>query len=127
MVVSAAGGEPTPLTTVNSENDEMDHLWPDMTPDGRAVLFTVWSGSVETAQIAVVSLATGEQTTLTVGTQPRYATTGHIVFAREASLWRAPFDVETLVLTGPAVPVLEDLQVNSVHFDRWWTAAALVT
>ena len=66
MVVSAAGGEPTPLTTVNSENGEMDHLWPDMTPDGRAVLFTVWSGSVETAQIAVVSLATGEQTTLTV-------------------------------------------------------------
>ena len=113
MQVSSAGGDPSPLTTVDTDNGEVDHLWPEMTPDGRAVLFTVWSGSVETAQVAVVSLETGDRTTLTGGTQPRYAPTGHILFARQNSLWRAPFDADTLALTGPAAPVLEPLQVNN--------------
>ena len=113
MQVSSAGGDPSPLTTVDTDNGEVDHLWPEMTPDGRAVLFTVWSGSVETAQIAVVSLETGDRTTLTGGTQPRYAPTGHILFARQNSLWRVPFDADTLALTGPAAPVLEPLQVNN--------------
>ena len=112
MQVSSAGGDPSPLPTVDTDNGEVDHLWPEMTPDGRAVLFTVWSGSVEMAQIAVVSLETGDRTMLTGGTQPRYAPTGHILFARQNSLWRAPFDASTLVLTGPAAPVLEPLQVN---------------
>ena len=65
------------------------------------------------AQVAVVSLQSGARTTLTTGTQARYLPTGHILFARENSLWRAPLDADAFALRGPAAPVLEPLAVNA--------------
>ena len=117
--VSADGGTPTPLTTPNSEAGETEHRWPEVLPDGRAALFTVWSGSLRAASVALVSLETGEQRTLTDGTSPRYASSGHIVFARPGSLWAIPFDARRLDTQGSPVPLIEDLQVNSggaAHF-----------
>ena len=84
-------------------------------PAGGAVLFTVWSGSLDTAQIAVVSLETGDRQMLVGGTYPRYARTGHIVFARRNSLWAIPFDADRLEVTGAAVPVIEGVRVNEVN------------
>ena len=39
--VSADGGEPTPLTIPSDTRNEYDHLWPEILPDGRSLLFTV--------------------------------------------------------------------------------------
>ena len=72
----------------------------------------MWSGTLEASQIAVLSLDTGERKTLTQGTYPRYVPSGHIVFAREASLWAVPFDVERLELTGTAVPMVDGVWVS---------------
>ncbi len=117
--VSAAGGEPQALTTL--ADGENGHYRPHFLPGGKALLFTVWSGSLETAQIAVLSLDSGEYRTLVGGTYPRYAPSRHIVFAREASLWAVPFDVEALEVTGTPVPVTEGVQVDigfgSAQFD----------
>ncbi len=117
--VSASGGEPQALTTLAEGED--GHYRPHFLPGGKALLFTIWSGSLETAQIAVLSMDTGEYRTLVGGTCPRYAPSGHIVFAREASLWVVPFDLEELEVTGDPVPVVEDLQVDigfgSAQFD----------
>ena len=110
MQVSASGGVPEPLTTL--ENSESGHRWPDVLPGGKAVLFTPYSGNLETARIAVQSLETGERRMLVVGTHPRYAPTGHIVFARANSLWAVPFDSDRLEVTGEPTPVLEEVQVN---------------
>ena len=41
--VSAAGGEPTVLTTPDAAHGEVDHLFPSVLPGGRAVLFTITS------------------------------------------------------------------------------------
>ena len=54
--VPAAGGMPERLTTVDPGKGEQDHWWPEVLPDGRAVVFTSWSGSLAQAQIAAVSL-----------------------------------------------------------------------
>ncbi len=43
---------------------------------------------VEAGQIFVLSLETEERKILVDGTYPRYSPTGHIVFARENSLFR---------------------------------------
>ena len=107
MKVSAAGGVAEPVTTVDADQGEVGHWWPDVLPDGNAVLFTVWSTSLDDARIAVQSLDTGEQRMLVDGTNPRYAATGHIIFARDGSLWAVPFDVDALEVTGPVTPVLE--------------------
>ena len=113
MKVSAAGGVAEPVTTVDADQGEAGHGWLDVLPDGKAVLFTVWSTSLDDARIAVRSLETGEQRVLVDGTSPRYAPTGHIIFGRDGSLWAVPFDVDALEVTGPITPVLEGVQINT--------------
>ena len=51
---------------------------------------------------------------------PRYAESGHIVFAREGNLLAVPFDLATLQVTGAEVPVLENVNhsVKTGHSQR---------
>ncbi len=48
------------------------------------------------------------------GTYPRYADTGHLVFAREDSLWAMSFDAGKREVTGTPVPMMEDVSVVSI-------------
>ena len=82
-------------------------------PNGKGVLFEgADEPSVNT--LNVLSLDNGERRTLvTTGTNPHYVATGHILFARDGSLFAVPFDVDGLRLTGPERPILEDLRVES--------------
>ena len=112
--VSSGGGVPEILTTPDPEQREFGHLWPVLLPNGRAVLFAIDTGEgFDNALIAVQSLETGERKSpLEGGTAPRYAPTGHIVYAREDKLLAVPFDLEDLVVTGHPIPVLENVAVN---------------
>ena len=112
--VSSGGGMPEILTTPDPEQREFGHLWPELLPNGRAVLFAIDTGEgFDNALIAVQSLETGERKVLLEGgTAPRYAPTGHIVYAREDKLLAVPFDLEDLVVTGHPIPVLENVAVN---------------
>ena len=88
---------------------------PQLMPDGDSVLFSettsvldseVWSW--DGAQIVVQTLSTGERTVLPLaGSDARYLPTGHIVFAREESLFAVPFDPNRLMVTGGTVPVAQ--------------------
>ena len=62
--VSAAGGPMTVLTRPDRAQGEADHLWPEMLPGGRAVLFTITAltGGLDAAQVAVLDLQTGTRT-----------------------------------------------------------------
>ncbi|MEE8350561.1 MAG: hypothetical protein V3R94_13400, partial [Acidobacteriota bacterium] len=112
MQVSASGGEPEQLTVPADEGER--HNWPEFLPDGRAVLFTIsQQGPISDKRIAVLSLETLTQHVLENGTDAHFASSGHLVFARETSLWAAPFDIETLELTGESTLMLENVQVNS--------------
>ncbi len=112
--VSAAGGIPQPAIAGNlvPVRSVGGYMWPDILPGSKAVLFTIFSGVVDTAQIAVQSLETGDRRILVAGTYPRFTPTGHIVFARSGSLWAVPFDADRLELTGEPVPVVEGVQVD---------------
>ena len=110
MRVAAVGGEPTALTTVEQSEGPVIHSWPEVLPDGRGVLFTAWSGSDETSQIVALNLETGEQEVLiSGGTSPRYASSGHLLYAAAGSVWAVPFDIDDLEVTGDSVPVLENV------------------
>ena len=71
----------------------MSHRWLDSLPDGTGVLFTLWSGSLGRARIAVQSPDMTEPIVLADGTHPTYLPTGHIVFARDYAFWVVPFDL----------------------------------
>jgi serine/threonine-protein kinase len=68
--VSAAGGGVAEATTLDSENDEHSHRWPDILPGGKAVLYTTRSRREDETiyrNIDVVSLETGERKALIEG------------------------------------------------------------
>ena len=111
MRVSASGGEPEQITELDKEAGEISHRLPHVLPGGEAVLFTVLRHSFRNwseAQIVVQSLETGERKVLVEdGSDARYVPTGHLVFAREGTLMAVPFDLASLEVAGPPVPVLE--------------------
>ena len=79
-------------------------------PGGKAVLFAAGTTGTNwtNAQIAVQSVGTGERRNLIQGgTQPRYAPSGHLVYAQGGNLMAVPFDPQRLTVTGTAVPVVE--------------------
>jgi Tol biopolymer transport system component len=112
--VSAAGGQPQPLTADHRGARERRDRWPQHLPGGRDVLFLDYGGVGEANhRIAVLSLATRqERTLLRAGTYPRYAA-GQLVFSRLGTLYAASFDPERLELAGEPRPVLDDIGYHS--------------
>jgi serine/threonine-protein kinase len=106
--VPASGGSPIVLTKPNREDGEADHFFPEFLPDGSAVLFTIVVGSLDSAQVAVLDLATGNyKVIIRGGHHAHYVPTGHLVYGTGASLRAVPFDLERLDVSGAPVPVLE--------------------
>lgn len=114
--VSAAGGTPEPLTTLEAAEGEITRRWPQVLPGGRAVLFISHSSHTDfdAANLVVQSLATGERKVVhRGGTFGRYLPSGHLVHVHQGTLFAAPFDPKRLEVTGPAAPVLEGLAYSS--------------
>ena len=115
--VSAVGGEPEVLTTLDSDQGETAHIWPTLLPGGRSILFTVRQAgeSFEDARIASYSFETGKKKTVHQGgTFARYSPPDRLVFSRAATsvagtLLTIPFDVERQEVAGSAVPILENV------------------
>ena len=104
------GGDPEALTYPDPSSPDENHLWPEILPGGGAVLFTVLSGSVSSAQIAVLNLGSGEHRVLIPGgSYPRYSPTGHIVYGMDGSLYAVAFDLDRLEVTGAPVELVDEV------------------
>ena len=115
MRVSGGGGEPERLTTPNTEEGEVDHLWPFIIPGREAVVFVInTAADMLTGQLAVLDLSTGDVTRLGLaGVSPHYVSTGYLVYAAEDGSVRAvPFDASALEVTGNPVPLVEGVMVK---------------
>ena len=110
--VSAAGGGVSGLTQPAPARGELDHIWPEMLPGGRAVLVTITatSGGLAAAQVAVLDLVTGTLAVLVRGgSHGHYVTSGHLVYTAEGTLRAVPFDLTRLETRGTPVTVLPRL------------------
>ncbi len=115
--VSASGGEPTAITELDREAGEVSHRLPHVLPGAEAVLFTVMRFQTDTtgwsrSQIAVQSLGQEKRILIEGGSDARYVPTGnlgHLVYALEGTLMAAPFDLQKLELSGPIVPIQENV------------------
>ena len=107
--VAAAGGATTVLTRPDGAQGEADHLWPELLPGGRAVLFTITArtGGLEAAQVAVLDLQTGVRKVLVRGgSHARYVPSGHLVYGAAGTLRAVAFDLARLETRGTAVQVV---------------------
>ena len=95
---------------------------PRFLPNGQAVLFYIWNGSPDESQVAVYDIEANEQRVLLSGTSPHFATSGHLVFFREGSLWAVPFNPEHLEVRGEPRPVVEQVGVNVLGWARYSVA-----
>jgi serine/threonine-protein kinase len=108
--VSASGGIPTEVTTLDRSRGEISHRWPQLLPGGKAVLFTVWTGpGSDEHRIEVQSLQTGERRVLVRGgTTGRYVASGHLVYARNDTLMAVRMDLDRLEAASDAPVLLSD-------------------
>jgi serine/threonine-protein kinase len=109
--VAASGGDVTVLTKPDPRRGEGDHIAPTGLPGGRAVLFTITSNGGALPQIAVMDIETGERKIIARGTQGRYVASGHLVYTVDGVLQAVPFDLDTRMMRGTPVPVLQQFRM----------------
>jgi serine/threonine-protein kinase len=103
--VAVAGGEPEVVTVWDQGTP---HLLPHILPGEKGILF-----SSEWGATGVHDFRTG-QTKILVrqGTFPHYSSTGHIIFAGRGTIQAAPFDLDSLELTGPPALLVEGVRTE---------------
>jgi Tol biopolymer transport system component len=113
--VPATGGAPVEIASPLREQGELDLNWPEILPDGKAVLLTAFEGmTADTANICVLDLESRARKTLIENASfARYVPTGHLIFGHEGAVHVAPFDAERREVTGPPVPLPEPILYDS--------------
>jgi serine/threonine-protein kinase len=103
--VSSNGSTPEPIV-----GTPVGARWPQVLPGSQAVLFTAGQPGPGPLRIDVLSFADGTTRTLMEGASfARYLASGHLAWVARQTLFVAPFDLQRLALSGPAVPVVDDI------------------
>jgi serine/threonine-protein kinase len=124
--VLAAGGTPEPITTVDESAGTSSHRHPYCLPDTRGVIFSNCSDGAdwEDASVMILVSETGEiRELMKHGSHGQFVASGHLVFLREGTIMAAPFDLDTLELTGPAVPILDGVTSGGPSIPAQFTIA----
>jgi len=116
--ISAGGGTPTVLTSPDHNRGEFDHLWPELLPDGRNILFTMVpvapSPRSDAAQIASLDLLTGNRKILVArGSHAHYLSSGHLIYASAGTLRAIAFDAATMTTRSDSVPIISDVLMTN--------------
>jgi Tol biopolymer transport system component len=100
--VSADGGTPVALTTLDRAKQEISHRWPRVLPDGRHVLFMNRIATPQLIRYTITAFPTngGTSKPLLDATSPGVYDRGQMLFMRGDRLFSQPFDPATLTLSG---------------------------
>ena len=112
--VPSTGGTPETLVTPDASKGEHALTWPQTLPDGKSLLVVVRAGrdfqDIANSNIVVYSLATKQRRLLVSNAAfARYVPPGYLVFIRGTTVLAARCDPKRWELTGPAVPVIENV------------------
>jgi serine/threonine-protein kinase len=118
--ISVAGG---PVEDLMDESFMESHGFfaialPVVLPGSRSVLFTCAASlRMEDFQIAALSLESGKVKLLVEEAFCySYLPTGHLLYGQAGAMMVAPFDADTLEITGPAVPVTQpDMELHPLY------------
>jgi WD40 repeat protein len=114
--VPSQGGERTVMLVPDFAKGERSYRWPAALPENRGLLFamlTTENASFDDARIIAFSPGGKDRAVVASGgTFPRYAATGHVLFARSGNLHAIPFDLKDRKPTGAAKVVLEGILMD---------------
>ena len=114
--VSASGGTPTQVTTLETASGDVQHSFPFFLPDGRHFLyFVVGSQASRTVPRGVYVGALDSKAPGKLiepgGSNAKYAN-GYLIFLRNGALLAQPFDVGRLELGGTPVSLVDHVQTT---------------
>ena len=122
--VPAGGGEPQPVTTLDSTRHETGHRFPCFLPDGRHFLFSVLPGRQGTIDIDLGSLDSPRRTHLFSALSGAvYAPPGDLVFVKTQTLVAQGFDARGLRTVGDPVSLGDVPSASSYTGARLATAS----
>jgi len=100
--VSADGGTPTQLTSLDPGRQEISHRFPRFLPGGRHVLFIsrIATPQLTRYTITAVAVTGGNTKPVLDAMSPGVYHDGHLLFMRDEKLFAQPFDPGTLILSG---------------------------
>ena len=112
--VSAAGGTPIPVTTLDLSKGATTHRWPFFLPDGKHFLYDTGTpiAARENSPNAIMlgSLESRESKLLLHTHAGALYASGHILFLRQNTLMAQPFDIKRMELSGDAFPIADAVQ-----------------
>jgi eukaryotic-like serine/threonine-protein kinase len=125
--VSASGGAPTPVTSLDPGKGESTHRWPQFLPDGRHFLY-VAGAPLTPRENPTNTIMTGsldsKESKLLLHTHARALyVSGHILFLRLSTLMAQPFDPKRLELTADAFPIADPVQENELTLNAIFSAS----
>ena len=108
--ISATGGSPIQVTTLDESRKETGHAWPCFLPDGRHFLFLAKSAEKENTGIYAGSLDSPKRKLLiNVDSNAVYARPGFLLFRRGQTLLGQHFDANKLELQGEPFVVADQI------------------
>ncbi len=111
--VSAIGGSPSALTSLDPTHEEVVHAWPQFLPDGRRFVYRIRSRVRRYTGIYLGSLECPSIARRLVGadSNPMYSG-GHLFFGRQGTLFAQALDLDRARLIGNPVPVVTSIMQN---------------
>ena len=113
--VPERGGEPVPVTKVDTSRGDNSHRHPRFLPDGRHFLYVARSAAspAEGFPIVLASLDGGpERVLLRSPAAPEFAS-GYLLYLREGTLMARPFDAAGATFRGEPVPLADRIMMPS--------------
>jgi Tol biopolymer transport system component len=112
--VPVAGGNPEPLTQLDTASGEVAHYFPSFLPDGVHYIFFVRNVDPSKSGIWIGSLDSKErQQILAADAGPVYSDPGYLVFSRGGALLAQAFDPRSRSLSGEPVALAEKVEVDA--------------
>ncbi len=126
LAVPAGGGAARQIVKANRERKEHAILWPDLLPDGRHVIATVWNaGAWDSARIIAYPMTGGpSKVVIEGGYFGRYSATGHLLFMRDGNLMAVAFDPETLAVGASPVVMIKGVAHGTSDGDASFAVSA---
>ena len=117
-IVSASGGEPKPLTTLDASRGDVIHNFPAVLPGGRRYVFFARNIDPEKSVIVLGDLKTGTTHPLRRSdSAPVVSPEGYLLFALEGSLLAQRMDPKSGKLSGEPVEIVGNVRFQTDSSD----------
>lgn len=118
--LNASGGEPVPVTELDTTREETTHRWAAFLPDGNKFLYYSRTGNTGASEEDAAYLGSLDGSVNRIlmrhNGNVKYAR-GHIIFVRENTLMAQLFDTGEGIISGSPFPIAEDVSFD-VRFNH---------